>query len=808
MLPTTLLLLTAALLPGDPDDAAALAPPTPPAVLERIVELGTRESTVESWLDHLVNGIGARLTGSRNLEEAERWTLERFRELGLDARLEQWGEVAVGFDRGPSRGALVAPEHVDLTFMTRSWSAGTDGPVRGPVVLAPRDAEELEAVRDRLPGAWVLTPNGWPPRPRGDDAPEDVADDAEARSEWIRAQLGAYREFTGARSAAYEEAGVAGQVRRGFGDQDLLLMSGNMNVAWDELPDDVSITLVGSQFDDLRARLDAGEALELEFDVDNRFREGPVPQHNVVADLVGAERPDEYVIVGGHLDSWDIAPGATDNATGVATTLEAARLLVESGARPARTIRFMLFGGEEQGLHGSRAWVAEHADEMPRISAVLVHDGGTNALAGLPVTRAMRPQMERALGPVLDFAADREGIPAFTLRDVNGLSPGASDHNPFLQEGVPGFFWDQSGRADYDWTHHTQHDVYEAAIPEYQEHSAVVVALSALGLADLPELLDRRGMTRVRRTLGVFLDGNTVTGVSGDSQAARLGVETGDVFTSVDGEPLPEGGLRAARDRGEARKVFGWTRGDETLTGVFEWDEGDIDREPEGFTVPTVDGVTIHGDWYTGRLDGPAAGSAVVLLHMNRADRHTWTPVRDELYAAGIATVAIDLRGHGDSVDAEGVLAGRVAESDPEHYAAMVHDVAAAVAWLEQRGYPAERIGLMGASVGCSVALRAANEDPRLAGVVALTPGSRYLGVDSLADAARWDDRPLALVSSEEEADVGARPIRDALLARDRWTRTQLVIVPGTGIHGTRMFGVVDGLEQELADWWAGVLAR
>ncbi len=782
---------------------------TPPAVIEQIIDLGMNQSQVMQSLKELVDGIGARLTGSTNLTAAENWAADAFRELGLEVTIEPWGEVPVGFDRGPSSGALVSPERIELEFMTRSWSAGTDGPLRGPVVLAPLDEAGFEGLADSLPGAWVLSPSNWPPRPRGDDAPDDLGDDPDARAEWVRSAMGDYQAFTEARSALYASAGIAGVVLTSrLGER--LLMSGNRNISWDKLPTNVRVTLIASQFEELRSRLDGGQELELEFDIDNRFVQGPVVQNNVYADLIGEIHPEQYVIVGGHLDSWDIAPGATDNGTGVTTTIEAARLLVESGAHPGRTIRFMLWGGEEQGLLGSRAWAKEHQDLMDSISAVLVHDGGTNALSGLKVTRAMTEQMEQALASVQRFSQEHPDAQPFALDPVQGLPSGASDHNSFITYGVPGFFWNQSGRADYDHTHHTQHDHYDAAIPEYQRHSAVVVALSALGIADLPEMLSRRGLTQKRRTLGVFLDGNSVSGVSSGSQAEALGVQAGDVFTSVNGEALDEsrGALTSARDRGEGRKLVGWQRGEERMSGVFVWDEGNIDRDPEKLLVTTLDGESIHADYFLGAADKPASGSVVVLLPMNGADRHSWLPVRDELYAAGVATVAVDMRGHGESVGADGVLVTRRRDLDLSLYEGMVHDVSAVVKWLEARGYEAERIGLMGASVGCSIALRSGLADPRLAGVLTLTPGKKYMGLDSLAEVTAWDGRPLALVSSEEEADRGARPLHEALLGANPWSRAQLVLLEQTGIHGTQMFGPVPGIEDSLAAWWAETLSR
>src|SRR5439155_2352682 len=135
----------------------------------------------------------------------------------------------------------------------------------------------------------------------------------------------------------------------------------------------VSIRMVASQHKAIDDHLKAAKKVSLTIEINNKFVQGPIKLYNVIADLPGSEKPDEYVVFGGHIDSWDGATGATDNGTGVATTMEAARLLAKAGAKAKRTIRFMLFSGEEQGLLGSRAYVKAHPDEMKKISAVFVH---------------------------------------------------------------------------------------------------------------------------------------------------------------------------------------------------------------------------------------------------------------------------------------------------------------------------------------------------------------------------------------------------------------------------------------------------
>ena len=758
------------------------APLIDPAVVERIVHDGLEDSRVMDWLDELCHTIGPRLTGSVGLDAACSWARDEFAAMGLEVHLEPWSEMDWGFERGPSWGGMVAPEKVDLVFITRAWTVGTDGPVRGPVMVAPADDEALAAAGETLAGAWVLEPS----------VPRDQRPS---------------QEFRAARTELYESAGIAGRLSPSRSGE-LLVTSGSLDTSPDDASPIPSITLQKSAFDDLLARLDEGQAVELEFDIDNRFIDGAPTQVNVIADLVGSVYPDEYIIVGGHIDTWDGATGATDNGTGVSTTLEAARLLTASGVRPARTIRFMLWGGEEQGLLGSRQWVADHEDVMPAISAVLVHDGGTNYLSGIGVTPAQEDQAHTAFASILDYSANVEGALPFAIHTVDRLSGGGSDHSSFLAKGVPGFFWDQAGDAVYNYTHHTQHDNYDQAIPEYQRHSSVVVALGALGLANLPDQFSRRGMNRAQRRVGVGLadDGATITFMSPNGQSAQHGMVEGDKFLTVNGVDVSAGGLTARRDEGEGRKLITWQHGDQVHTSIFEWDDGDIDHDPEAVTLLASDGEEIHSDFYMGSTKGAAAGSALVLLHMNRSDRNAWLPLRDELYAAGIATLAIDMRGHGESVGAESSLSNRLMVGELSLYTEMTRDVEAAVAWLETLGYDATRVGLMGASVGCSVALRQGANDERLAGVACLTPGSNYLGLDSVADVARWDNRSLLMVSSGEEAAGGALPLTEALLDRDPWADVMRIELPQSSIHGTNMFGVVPGIEDQLTSWWSNVL--
>ncbi|HEX5052649.1 MAG TPA: M20/M25/M40 family metallo-hydrolase [Planctomycetota bacterium] len=524
---------------------ATLLAQVSPEQFAGIKKEGLEHSQVMAHLDHLTNRIGPRLTSSDNLTVADEWARDTFQSFGIDnAHLEQWGTFPVGFNRGPWWGRMTKPEPMELVCNTEAWSAGTRRPSRGPLLQAPRDAEGLAALEGKLAGVWILDP------PRGD----------------LLNQL----------SAAMEKEGAFGFLAGGGGD--LLLTGGRSNVDWDNLPKLPMVRLTKDGYTALHEQLDAGKPVEVEFDIRNHFRKGPIPLFNVIADIPGTEHPDEFVVVGGHLDSWDGAVGATDNGTGTATTIEAARILMAIGAKPKRTIRFMLWSGEEQGLLGSRAWVQKHKDELDKYSACLVHDGGTNYLSGIAGMAEMHAQLETVFAPIFDLSPDMP----FEIRDIAAFTPIGSDHESFTAAGVPGFFWKQSGRANYTHTHHTQYDTYDAAIEEYQRHSSVVIATGALGIANLPELLTRENMKVQRgfgggggrrggggRLLGVQLedDGITLADVTPDGLAVKAGMKAGDRILKIGDKAIKSvEDLRAAMTAAPVKTSVTWKRGDKEMS--------------------------------------------------------------------------------------------------------------------------------------------------------------------------------------------------------------------------------------------------
>ena len=443
------------------------SPTTESATIDAMIREGKDRSQVMTKLTELCTKFGPRLTGSPRLEKAQKWALAEFRGLGLkNVHLDEWGEVPVGFDRGDANSArLITPDRSeDLVFTTPCWTNGTKGKVKAEAVLLPDTEEEVERAKGTLAGKWVVIATPTAPLPRG------------RRTEDPRLKL-------------LDTLPIAGIVR---GSRDERVLTGGTwtGKTYADHPGVPQILVRKSEYDKIAYEIENRQRPVLEISADNRWYPGPVKQYNVVADLVGSEKPDEIVIVSGHFDSWNGpgSQGCCDNGTGSMTALEAARILTKVGAKPKRTIRFILWSGEEQGLYGSRGYVKNHPDELPKISAVIVDDGGTNYHGGFVGIAAQKAIMEAAFAPV---AAAFPSMPMEFRTGERMPKGGGSDHASFNAVGVPGFFTLETGVSNYTYLHHTQHDNLSQAIPAYLVQSSVDHAVVAYSLANLPDLLPR-----------------------------------------------------------------------------------------------------------------------------------------------------------------------------------------------------------------------------------------------------------------------------------------------------------------------------
>ena len=484
-LPSSRLALLALLLAGAPLRAQTRVDTAGSGAL---IAEAMNHSELMANLEHLSDAIGPRLTGSPAMRRANDWTAERFRAYGLTTHLEPY-TLGVTWERGPASLRLLAPFARAITAQSWAWTAGThDKPVAGPVVLADLSTRDsLAAHKNQVRGAWVLPRTAFPLW--NPDGPPMTADDSMQLTERLRLRrlaiadtsapaVLARRQFSIDLPYVLKSAGALGTLVDGSKEQALMTMSGSPNRV-SPLP---NLVIAHEDYAMLERQVRAGLAPRLSARVENTIGRAPVQQWNTVAELRGSERPGEAVILGAHLDSWDLGTGVTDNGTGSMVVLEAARILARSGLRPRRSIRFVLFSGEEEGLLGSRAYAAAHAGEADSIQAVLVLDNGTGAITG----QALQGRTELA-GLWKDLLAPVAALGADSVRDA---SKGGTDHLSFLPYGVPGFNFDQLPRG-YDHTHHSQADTFDHAVPGDLKQAAAVMAVTAYELANLPELLPR-----------------------------------------------------------------------------------------------------------------------------------------------------------------------------------------------------------------------------------------------------------------------------------------------------------------------------
>ena len=452
-----------------------------------IVAQAMDHSEVMANLRELSDVIGPRLTGSTAMRRANDWALQRFRAYGLSAKLEPY-TFGVTWERGPVSLRLVAPFTRAITAQSWAWTAGTDGrTLTGPVVLVDLSTPDSVALyKSKVRGAWVLPRSSYPLW--NPDGPAMTATDSANLKEALRlrglptadtsaAAVYARRQFTLDLPYVLKAAGALGTLVDGAKEHALMTMSGSP----DRLAPLPNLVISHEDYAMLERQVIAGASPRLEGRVENAVGRVPVQQWNTVAEIAG-RRPGQVVILGAHLDSWDLGQGVTDNGTGSMVVLESARALARSGLKPERTIRFILFSGEEEGLLGSRAYAAAHAAEADSVQAVLVLDNGTGAVAGM----ALQGRDELA-GLWRDLLAPVEALGADSVRSA---WKSGTDHLSFLPYGVPGFNFDQLPRG-YSHTHHSQSDTYDKAVPDDLKQAAAVMAVTAYELANLPDLLPR-----------------------------------------------------------------------------------------------------------------------------------------------------------------------------------------------------------------------------------------------------------------------------------------------------------------------------
>ena len=442
-------------------------------------------------LEYLSDMIGQRLTGSANLKKANDWTKEKFAGYGLaNAHLESW-QIAHTWTRGTATGRITSPAEHPLSLAAYAWTPNTNGTVHGTVVYVNATSiEELEAYKGKLKDAIVITAE--PTLLPAPDTPainpilvpygDNVVLVAPKRPGQKPVVYGpAYLKFILARNEFFKAEGVNAMFADSGKPDALFNMTGlgGRTFAIAAIP----AAFITSENYSLIWRLMKRGPVDVELSITSTIGDGPADVYNTIAEILGSEKPDEVVIVGAHIDSWDLGTGTTDNGTGSMVALEAARAIQKLGLKPKRTIRFVLFSGEEQGLCGSRAYVEAHKAELPKISVALIDDIGTGKIISFGLMENFQDQeiMQRIVAPLRPLG----------MLEISERLLGGSDHASFDAAGVPGFYGIQEAEQ-YFQTHHTQADTFDQAKEFDLIQGAQVMAVTAFNIAQLPELLPRK----------------------------------------------------------------------------------------------------------------------------------------------------------------------------------------------------------------------------------------------------------------------------------------------------------------------------
>ncbi|MBR3387387.1 MAG: M28 family peptidase [Bacteroidales bacterium] len=447
-------------------------------VIRKIIETGTTDNRTMEHADFLVNRIGGRIVGSAALTEAEAWVKEQFESWGLEVLVQEAGEINVGFNRGPWYGRMLSEDGMNLHFGTPAFTSGTRGKQAGHVLLEPKTKAQFDRMKGALKGAWVLL---------------DVESNGMALNWREQVDTLFYGEMV--------EAGVLGFIRSAKVPLRIMYDRKDCyNLTMENLPTVCDIILDEAQFRTIREKVLRKDIFQLEFDIRNHFYRGPVKYHNIIGILRGSKYPDEYVMAGGHLDSYDSAAGAVDDGNGATVTMEAARLVATSGAKPKRSMLFCIWTAEEFGLLGSKFFVENRTVPLEKISNYINRDGGPLCATSVTVPPAMYDDYVKVCEPILNLNPE---FP-FTVNKREGEAQprparaGGSDHAYFAMNGVPAISFRETDPKGYNFEYgeiwHTERDIFNKLIPEYMEHSAVVTAVVLYGLANLDHLLSREGL--------------------------------------------------------------------------------------------------------------------------------------------------------------------------------------------------------------------------------------------------------------------------------------------------------------------------
>lgn len=519
------------------------------ATIDRIKSEALDRSQVMDIMSWLTDVYGPRLTWSPNLQKASAWTVSQLQSWGLqNVRLEKW-DTPAGIGWANERFSLnaIAPNPFIVEAVPRAWSAGTNGKVTGAAVRVQVDclAELQQKFDGKLAGKFVL------PTAPATTAVTEFTAFATRRADSALATMGAATlpppgagggRGAGAPAAAPQMSQVcqqaataaaaanAGRGGRGAGGRGGFNVSDTTALRWMEKQGVAAILLGGrgssnsiggdiatdngaprtpgvaqvpfvhvatESYGRIARMLERNQPVTLELDMQNKFYPQNTSENNIVGEIPGTDPAlrDEIVMIGGHFDSWHSGTGATDNAAGSGVMLEAMRILKKLDLKPRRTIRIVLWTGEEQGLYGSRAYARTHfgfADstgphftpEQAKVSAYFNLDNGSGKIRGIYAqsNEAVRPIFDAWMGPFKNM-----GMTTTTISNT-----GSTDHVSLDAVGIPAFQFIQDGLDYGSRTHHTNQDVYERVQPDDMKFNSAVLAAFAWQAAQRDQKLPRK----------------------------------------------------------------------------------------------------------------------------------------------------------------------------------------------------------------------------------------------------------------------------------------------------------------------------
>lgn len=490
------------------------------AVVNRIRSEAFSNSKVMDTMFYLTDVYGPRLTGSPNYKAAGDWAVKRLEEFGLtNVKEEKWGPFGRGWQCKYFEAHMVEPQFSALVGIPLAWTEGTSGSVTGePLIAVIRNEADLEKYKGKLKGKIVMTVEPRElPFPTTADAHRytdaELSEEAEAPEPGRNGGYGAYRPNRPGQPPTQmmsreERLKWQSKLAQFYKDEGVLLTlsestNGSGGIIWassggsydPKQPTAVAgVSMMPEQYNRIARLVEHNIPVKLEFTIQNEFYNDDPNSFNITGEIPGTgKHKDELVMLGGHFDSWHGGTGATDNGAGSAVMIEAARILKAVNQPMDRTVRIALWGGEEEGLLGSKAYVKEHfgnpetmklTAEHSKISGYFNLDNGTGKIRGvyLQGNDMMRPIFEAWLAPFKDL-----GVSTITIRNTGG-----TDHLSFDAVGIPGFQFIQDP-MDYDTrTHHSNMDVYDRIQAGDMMQASAIIASLVYDTANRPEMLPRK----------------------------------------------------------------------------------------------------------------------------------------------------------------------------------------------------------------------------------------------------------------------------------------------------------------------------